>query len=72
MPKFLDWTLSIKPTWAGFVVFLSGSAVAVAGVTTLLVTVLALTNGWALLIVPAAVLYSWYIALTKQDGENDG
>lgn len=66
LSKILDWAYSIQPEWAGFVVFATVSGMLVLPVAAIMVAVVALTNGWALLAIPAFVAYAFYIALFRQ------
>jgi hypothetical protein len=66
MNAFLDWSLSIKPAWAGYVVFvcvfIGGFFVSAASFIALVIV----TNGWALLAIPVLFAYCLFVALFMQ------
>ena len=63
--KYLDWTYGLKPIWVGFAMFFLFIAVVTTVGITLAALLLALTNGWILLAIPAFLVYAVYLALNQ-------
>jgi flagellar biosynthesis protein FliP len=63
--RYIDWTLDLKPSWVGLVMFLLLIlCVTVVGLP-LGLLLLVLTNGWILLAIPAFLVYAVYLALNQ-------
>jgi hypothetical protein len=68
--RYLEWCHSLEPGWLGYaLIFVAGYAAAVTfvAVATFVVVV---TNGWALLAIPAGIVYLFYLAIFCQGGGN--
>lgn len=64
--NFMDWLISIRPLWAGYLIFISSAMLAIPLFFLIPVCLIILTHGWILILIPIVVLYAWYIALFKQ------
>ena len=63
--KYLNWTYELKPIWVGVAMFFLFIAVVTTVGITLAALLLALTNGWILLAIPAFLVYAVYLALNQ-------
>ena len=67
MNSFIDWTLTIKPRWVGFLCFLSGIIALIIFSGFVVVLILGVTSEKALLLIPIFLLGCWTWALFFQD-----
>ena len=65
LDRFMDWTYVLEPRWVGFAMFFLFIAVVTTVGITLTSLLLALTNGWILLAIPAFLVYAVYLALNQ-------
>jgi ABC-type transport system involved in multi-copper enzyme maturation permease subunit len=63
--KFVDWTHSLEPLWVGLTMFLLVGLAGIAILVSIAAISITLTKGWALLIVPAFLVYTTYLAFNQ-------
>lgn len=68
MDKFFYWSLSIKPSWVGFTVFISAFTflLMLVFLTSYLLMALFGPSAYLIILAVGIVGYAWYIALFQQ------
>jgi hypothetical protein len=66
--RYINWTYYLEPSWLGTVMFLwlfLAASVIVSLALVIFAVLTFITNGWALLAIPAFALYTVYLALNQ-------